>query len=292
MGLRVRRAKRIVAPPARRTLAVVRQPDVNRCQSRLTLGNRPQGHPDFAVLVGVGLWRAAPASVEQDGCSLHARGVLVTVAHDGGKRAHGLVCIRPAQRPDVRWYSLCWQGVYGVGTPSCWRRPARLRSRMMSRERRWGYHSGGTHMATRRTYLGVYSRSALVRRRRRRHVRFVPTADSRGMALLDAGAPACCAHGIRAGRECSTGADLADHFRLVISAVELPGCPTAGISRAHHLLPDVSIEIIDKALRHQPVSVCRLRSAMANSTARLRTNLEARYVLAVNHRRQLCPRFP
>ena len=63
----------------------------------------------------------APAPVEQDGGGCHARGVLVAVAHDGGKGAHGLVCIGPAQRPDVRWYSLCWQRLYGVGTPSCWR---------------------------------------------------------------------------------------------------------------------------------------------------------------------------
>jgi len=75
--------------------------EAGRCRSRLTLGDCSEDHPDLAVLVGVGLWRATPSSVEQDGCSLHARGVLVTVAHDGGKRAHGLVCISPAQRPDV-----------------------------------------------------------------------------------------------------------------------------------------------------------------------------------------------
>ena len=71
----------------------------------------------WLVLACVRLRGLAPAPVEQDGGGCHARGVLVAVAHDGGKGAHGLVCIGPAQRPDVRWYSLCWQGFTGWVPP-------------------------------------------------------------------------------------------------------------------------------------------------------------------------------
>jgi hypothetical protein len=90
--------------------------------------NVPDCYVDvFVVLACVRLRGLAPAPVEQDGGGCHARCVLVAVAHDSGKRAHGLSCIRPAQRPDVRWYSLCWQRVYGVDTPSCWRGQTRIR---------------------------------------------------------------------------------------------------------------------------------------------------------------------
>jgi hypothetical protein len=51
-----------------------------------------------AVLSGLGLWRAAPTAIQQDGDGLYAcSGWRIGLTHDGGKRAHGLACISPAQ---------------------------------------------------------------------------------------------------------------------------------------------------------------------------------------------------
>jgi hypothetical protein len=50
------------------------------------------------VLACVRLRGLAPAPVEQDGDGLYAcSGWRIGLTHDGGKRAHGLVCISPAQ---------------------------------------------------------------------------------------------------------------------------------------------------------------------------------------------------
>ena len=92
-----------------------------RLHRRRALGDCSDGHPDFLVVLAcVWLRGLAPAPVKQDGGGCSAWPPCA-VAHDGGKGAHGLVCIRPAQRPDVRWYSLCWQRFTGWVPPSCWR---------------------------------------------------------------------------------------------------------------------------------------------------------------------------
>jgi hypothetical protein len=52
----------------------------------------------LVVLARVRLRLAAPAPVEQDGDGLYAcAGRRIGLTHDGGKRAHGLACIAPAQ---------------------------------------------------------------------------------------------------------------------------------------------------------------------------------------------------
>ena len=96
------------------------------------LANLADGDPDvLAVLVGAGLWRAAPPTIKQDvavraasecsGCRMiDARTRMLSAVYD---RHRVTVC------PLV--FSLLARG-YGVGTPSCRRRPARRQSRVNS----------------------------------------------------------------------------------------------------------------------------------------------------------------
>ncbi len=101
-------------------------------------------------LAGIRLRGLAPTAIEQDGDGLYAgAGWRIGLTHDGGKSAHGLVRIGPAQRSDVRWYSLCWQRVYGVGTPSC-------RRRHQTRNRRGDNHANNIAQRTRSLLIPVY----------------------------------------------------------------------------------------------------------------------------------------
>jgi hypothetical protein len=63
------------------------------------LDDLPDRDPEIAtVLAYVGLRRAAPAAIQQYGDGLYAcAGRRIGLTHDGGKRAHGLGCISPAQ---------------------------------------------------------------------------------------------------------------------------------------------------------------------------------------------------
>src|SRR4051812_14536365 len=64
------------------------------------------------------LCRLSPTTVEQRGGCSHARGGGVFwLAHDRGEVTDTLLGIRPAQRPDVRWYCFACQCFTGWVPP-------------------------------------------------------------------------------------------------------------------------------------------------------------------------------
>jgi hypothetical protein len=70
-----------------------------RRHRRRALGDCSDDHPDgLAILACVRLRGLAPAPLEQDGDGMYACARWrIGLTHDGGKRAHGLVCVSPAQ---------------------------------------------------------------------------------------------------------------------------------------------------------------------------------------------------